>query len=98
MLDHDFLITPTVAVPPFDTPLVTPFDPNGLMWMEWTPFTYPFNLTQQPAASVPCGFTKDGLPVGMQIVGRVGEDARVLQAAHALEKLLALTDRHPPES
>jgi aspartyl-tRNA(Asn)/glutamyl-tRNA(Gln) amidotransferase subunit A len=98
MLDNDFLITPTVAVPPFDTPLVTPFDPNGQMWMEWTPFTYPFNLTQQPAASVPCGFTKDGLPVGMQIVGRVGEDARVLQAAHALERLLDISEHHPPEA
>ena len=87
MQDYDFLVTPTIAVPPFDTPHVTPFDPNGKLWMEWTPFTYPFNLTQQPAASVPCGFTKDGLPIGIQIVGRMGDDARVLQAAHALEKL-----------
>jgi aspartyl-tRNA(Asn)/glutamyl-tRNA(Gln) amidotransferase subunit A len=98
MRDHDFLVTPTVAVPAFDTPLITPFDASGQMWMEWTPFTYPFNLTQQPAASVPCGFTKDGLPIGLQIVGRIGEDARVLQAAHALEKVLDLADRHPPEA
>lgn len=95
MADYDFLVTPTVAVPAFDTPHVTPFDPNGKLWMEWTPFTYPFNLTQQPAASINCGFTKDGLPIGLQIVGRMGEDARVLQAAQALEKLLELTDRHP---
>jgi aspartyl-tRNA(Asn)/glutamyl-tRNA(Gln) amidotransferase subunit A len=98
MRDHDFLVTPTVAVPAFDTPLITPFDANGQMWMEWTPFTYPFNLTQQPAASVPCGFTRDGLPIGLQIVGRIGEDARVLQAAHALEKVLGLGERHPPEA
>ena len=90
MQDYDFLVTPMIAVPPFDTPLVTPYDPNGTMWMEWTPFTYPFNLTQQPAASVPCGFTESGLPIGLQIVGRHGDDARVLQAAHALEKLLEL--------
>lgn len=95
MRDHDFLITPMIAVPPFDTPLVTPYDVKGTMWMEWTPFTYPFNLTQQPAASVPCGFTEGGLPIGIQIVGRHGDDARVLQAAYALEKLLNLVDRHP---
>jgi len=95
MADYDFLVTPMIAVPPFDTPHVTPFDPNGKFWAEWTPFTYPFNLTTQPAASVPCGFTKDGLPVGIQIVGRMGDDARVLQASHALEKLLNVTDRHP---
>jgi aspartyl-tRNA(Asn)/glutamyl-tRNA(Gln) amidotransferase subunit A len=97
MADYDFLVTPTIAVPPFDTPHVTPFDPEGKLWMEWTPFTYPFNLTQQPAASVPCGFTSDGLPIGLQIVGRMGDDARVLQASHALEKLLNLVDRHPSD-
>jgi aspartyl-tRNA(Asn)/glutamyl-tRNA(Gln) amidotransferase subunit A len=95
MRDHDFLVTPSVAVPAFDAPLITPFDVNGQMWMEWTPFTYPFNLTQQPAASVPCGFTKEGLPIGLQIVGRIGEDARVLQATHALEKLLDVAGVHP---
>ncbi len=97
MQDYDFLVTPTIAVPPFDTPHVTPFDPNGKLWMEWTPFTYPFNLTQQPAASVPCGFTTEGLPIGIQIVGRMGDDARVLQASHALEKLLGLAERHPSD-
>jgi aspartyl-tRNA(Asn)/glutamyl-tRNA(Gln) amidotransferase subunit A len=97
MRDYDFLVTPTIAVPPFDTPLVTPYDPEGKMWMEWTPFTYPFNLTQQPAASLNCGFTESGLPIGLQIIGRHGDDARVLQAAHALEKLLGLADRHPSD-
>ena len=95
MVAYDFLVTPMIAVPPFDTPLVTPFDPQGTLWMEWTPFTYPFNLTQQPAASVPCGFTEAGLPIGIQIVGRHGDDVRVLQAAHALEQLLGLAERHP---
>jgi aspartyl-tRNA(Asn)/glutamyl-tRNA(Gln) amidotransferase subunit A len=97
MLEHDFLVTPTIAVPAFDTPHVTPYDADGKLWMEWTPFTYPFNLTQQPAASVPCGFTESGLPIGLQIVGRHGDDARVLQAANALEKLLNLADRHPSD-
>lgn len=95
MADFDFLVTPMIAVPPFDTPLVTPYDPAGKLWLEWTPFTYPFNLTQQPAASINCGFTTSGLPIGLQIVGRHGDDARVLQAAQALEKLLGLVDRHP---
>ena len=54
--------------------------------MAWTPFSYPFNLTQQPAASVNCGFTKAGLPVGLQIVGRMFADAGVLAAAYAYEQ------------
>jgi aspartyl-tRNA(Asn)/glutamyl-tRNA(Gln) amidotransferase subunit A len=62
--------------------------------MTWSPFTYPFNLTQQPAASVPCGFTKDGLPVGLQIVGRMFDDAGVLAASYAYE----LNDPHYEKS
>jgi aspartyl-tRNA(Asn)/glutamyl-tRNA(Gln) amidotransferase subunit A len=54
--------------------------------MSWTPFTYPFNLTRQPAATVPCGFTKAGLPVGLQIVGPAYGDALVLRAARAFEQ------------
>ena len=54
-------------------------------WTDWTPFTYPFNLTQQPAATIPCGFTRKGLPVGLQIVGPRYADALVLRAARAFE-------------
>lgn len=97
MSSFDFLVTPMIAVPPFDTPHVTPFDPAGKLWMEWTPFTFPFNLTQQPAASLPCGFTDSGLPVGLQIVGRHGDDARVLQASFALEQILGHAASHPRE-
>ena len=97
MKDFDFLVTPMIAVPPFDTPLLAPPGTNGKYWMGWSPFTYPFNLTQQPAASINCGFTSDGLPIGLQIVGRHGDDGRVLQAAHALEKLLGLAERHPAD-
>lgn len=96
MQRFDFLVTPTVAVPPFETPHVTPLTPDGIDWTAWTPFTYPFNLSQQPAASVPCGFTDEGLPIGLQIVGRLGDDAGVLQASHAVERLLGLASRHPP--
>ena len=51
----------------------------------WTPFSYPFNLTQQPAITVPCGLTRDGLPMGMQLVGPMFGDALVLRAARAYE-------------
>jgi aspartyl-tRNA(Asn)/glutamyl-tRNA(Gln) amidotransferase subunit A len=53
--------------------------------VEWSPYTYPFNMTQQPAASVPCGFTSAGLPIGLQIVGPARQDALVLRAARAFE-------------
>ncbi|MBL4720932.1 MAG: amidase, partial [Alphaproteobacteria bacterium] len=56
-------------------------------WTTWTPFTYPFNLTQQPACSTPCGFTSSGLPAGLQIVGRNFDDALVLRAARAFESV-----------
>ena len=52
----------------------------------WIPFTYPFNVTGQPAASVPCGFTKDGLPIGLRIVGRRFDDSTVLRASAAFER------------
>ena len=53
----------------------------------WTPFSYPFNLTQQPACTIPCGLTSDGLPIGLQIVGPMFGDALVLRAARAYESL-----------
>jgi aspartyl-tRNA(Asn)/glutamyl-tRNA(Gln) amidotransferase subunit A len=81
----DLLVTPTIPVPPFaagrNVPEGWPLDG----WPTWTPFTYPFNLTQQPAASVPCGFTAAGLPIGLQIVGPRYADALVLRAARAFE-------------
>ena len=80
--EFDLLITPTLAVPAFD---VGQESPEKGRWTDWTPFTYPFNLTGQPAASIPCGFTKAGLPVGLQIVGPRFADALVLRAARAFE-------------
>jgi aspartyl-tRNA(Asn)/glutamyl-tRNA(Gln) amidotransferase subunit A len=82
---YDFIVTPATATPAFDVGLVSPLDDDGRAWMQWTPFSYPFNLTQQPAASINCGFTKDGLPVGLQIVGRMYDDMGVLAASYAYE-------------
>ena len=92
MLKFDALITPTMPITAFEAGKLQPADPdNRGKWVNWTPFTYPFNLTQQPAVSIPCGFSKAGLPIGLQIVGRMFEDARVLRIAAAYE---AATDFH----
>ena len=81
--DYDLLVTPTLAVPAFDAG--REFPEGNRRWTDWTPFTYPFNLTGQPAASIPCGFTRSGLPVGLHIVGPRFADALVLRAARAFE-------------
>ena len=83
--DYDLLVTPTLAVPAFDVGKEFPDNPKGGRWTDWTPFSYPFNLTQQPAASIPCGLTRAGLPVGLHIVGPRYADALVLRAARAFE-------------
>jgi aspartyl-tRNA(Asn)/glutamyl-tRNA(Gln) amidotransferase subunit A len=83
---YDLLLTPALPLPAFEAgALVPPTDEWGSAWTQWAPFSYPFNLTTQPAASVPCGLTAAGLPIGLQIVGAVGADALVLRAARAFE-------------
>ena len=93
----DLLLMPTVAVPPFDAGARPPREVDGrsVSVLGWMPFTFPFNLTGQPAASVPAGFTDDGLPVGLQIVGRRHADASVLAAAAAFETACPWSDRRP---
>jgi aspartyl-tRNA(Asn)/glutamyl-tRNA(Gln) amidotransferase subunit A len=83
----DLLLTPTTPMAAFQAGVECPVMADGSRWTDWTPFTYPFNLTRQPAASLPCGFTAAGLPVGLQIVGPSYGDAAVLRAARAFEKL-----------
>lgn len=91
----DLLVTPTVSIPPFEAGLEVPPSWPHRRWTSWAQFSYPFNITQQPAASVPCGFTDDGLPIGLQIIGRKYADALVLRAAHAFETAHPPTDRRP---
>jgi aspartyl-tRNA(Asn)/glutamyl-tRNA(Gln) amidotransferase subunit A len=67
--EYDLLLTPTVPIPAFEAGHEVSAGSPHQGWTSWTPFTYPFNLTQQPAASVPWGFTSAGLPVGLQVVG-----------------------------
>jgi aspartyl-tRNA(Asn)/glutamyl-tRNA(Gln) amidotransferase subunit A len=79
------LATPAVAVPAFDVRPPGSVPMNAKSMLGWTPFSYPFNLTQQPACTIPCGLTKSGLPIGLQIVGPMFGDALVLRAARAYE-------------
>jgi aspartyl-tRNA(Asn)/glutamyl-tRNA(Gln) amidotransferase subunit A len=97
MEKFDLLVTPSLPVAAFGVGKLSPIDDDGTgKWVNWTPFTYPFNLTQQPACSVPCGFTRAGLPVGLQIVGRMFDDATVLRAAWAFENATGWLGRRPP--
>lgn len=94
---HDLLVTPTLPIAAFEAGRLAPDDPDQTgKWVNWTPFSYPFNLTQQPAASVPCGFTSSGLPAGLHIVGRMFDDGTVLSAAYAYEQATDWTSRRPP--
>lgn len=82
---YDLLLTPTLPLPAFEAGIEFPAGKGFTRWPDWSPFSHPFNLTQQPAASLPIGLTKAGLPMGLQIVGPSYADALVLQAARAFE-------------
>jgi aspartyl-tRNA(Asn)/glutamyl-tRNA(Gln) amidotransferase subunit A len=87
MADWDLLVTPAVSVPAFPAERLQPDDwpQHPWDWIMWAEFSYPFNMSGQPAASVPCGFTDDGLPVGLQIVAKRFDDLGLLNAAAAFE-------------
>lgn len=94
---YDLLLTPTMAVPAFPVdqrPAVIAGRQVDPMW-GYLPFTFPFNLTGQPAASVPCGFSSKGLPIGLHIIGRVGEETTVLRASAAFEGARPWSDKRP---
>jgi aspartyl-tRNA(Asn)/glutamyl-tRNA(Gln) amidotransferase subunit A len=97
---YDLLLTPTAACPAFDFKEGGMLGPETINGVEqnpasWIGFTFPFNFTGQPAASIPCGFTAGGLPVGLQIVGRRYDEPTVLRAAAAFEAAHPWAERHP---
>jgi aspartyl-tRNA(Asn)/glutamyl-tRNA(Gln) amidotransferase subunit A len=96
--EYSLLLTPTVPVPAFPVSQDTPGPVPGRLQngLGWCFFTYPFNLTGQPAASLPCGFTSAGLPIGLQVVGRRHADALVLTASAAFEAAAPWQVRRPP--
>ena len=87
MQRYDLIATPAVAVPAFEARPAGHSPLNAEAMLGWTPFSYPFNLSQQPAASIPCGLTSDGLPIGLQLVGPMFGDALVLRACRAYESV-----------
>jgi aspartyl-tRNA(Asn)/glutamyl-tRNA(Gln) amidotransferase subunit A len=96
MQQYDLLVTPTLAVPAFEARPAGHSPVSAEQLLGWTPFSYPFNLTQQPAITIPCGLTSAGLPVGLQLVGPMFGDALVLRAARAYESVHPVP--RPPES
>ncbi len=84
----DVVVSPTTSIPAFAAGEEFPAGADGRWWTEWAGFSYPINLSQQPAASIPCGLTSGGLPIGLQIVGARGADSRVLGFARAVEAML----------
>ncbi len=94
---YDILITPTIAIPPFELGIFYPPQINGknVSPTAWMPFTFPFNITGHPAASIPCGWTDEGLPIGMQIVGNRFKDLLVLQVSQAFEEIAPWQEKRP---
>jgi len=98
MEGYDFLLTPAVSVAAFPADKLQPahWPQHEWDWLMWAEFSYPFNWSGSPAASVPCGFTPAGLPVGLQIVGRRFDDLGVLQASAAFEEARPWAQKRPP--
>jgi Asp-tRNA(Asn)/Glu-tRNA(Gln) amidotransferase A subunit family amidase len=94
---YDLLLTPTMPLPAFEILRNTPGNVPGRLpeGLGWSFLTFPFNVTGQPAASLPCGFTRDGLPIGLQMVGRRHADLAVLRASAAFEALAPWRRRRP---
>ncbi|MFX1316002.1 MAG: amidase, partial [Promethearchaeota archaeon] len=95
--NYNILITPTTAVPAFELGIVAPSKINGIDVdpTGWQPFTFPFNFTGHPAASIPCGWTKDNLPIGLQIVGKRFEELLILQVSKAFEEIKPWQEKKP---
>lgn len=91
-IDYDLILMPTMAMTAFDVGLNVANNQSGMPWDDWTPFTFIGNLTKFPASSVPCGLSQAGLPIGVQLIGDYLQDEKVMQASHALEKLIGFED------
>jgi aspartyl-tRNA(Asn)/glutamyl-tRNA(Gln) amidotransferase subunit A len=93
----DYLITPVASVAAFPVERVRPehWPEHSWDWLAWSEFLYPFNMSTHPAASIPCGITSAGLPVGLQIVSRRFNDLGVLQAAAAFEEAMPIAQQRP---
>jgi aspartyl-tRNA(Asn)/glutamyl-tRNA(Gln) amidotransferase subunit A len=98
MQRYDLVLTPTLAVPPFALHMQGPekIEGRAVSNSAWLAFTFPMNMTGQPAASIPAGFTRDGLPVGLQIIGRHLDDVGVLRASAAFERARPWQQHVPP--
>jgi aspartyl-tRNA(Asn)/glutamyl-tRNA(Gln) amidotransferase subunit A len=97
--NYDLLLTPSLSVAAFPVERLIPehWEQHPWDWLRWAGFSYPFNLTWLPAATCPSGFTHDGLPVGLQIVGGHRQDKKVLQASRAFETAQPWAQRRPLE-
>src|SRR5262249_2212893 len=97
---YDLLLSPTVANPPLRIGefFATEIAGKKVGREAGSAFTFPFNMTGQPAATLPCGFTRNGLPIRLPIVGRRLDDGPGLRAPAALERLQPWADRRPPEA
>jgi aspartyl-tRNA(Asn)/glutamyl-tRNA(Gln) amidotransferase subunit A len=89
--EYDVLLTPTMPIAAFPTGQDAPSGWPSDLWTSWTPYTYPFNMTQQPALSVPCGFTSDRRPIGLQLIGARHADRLLLNVGDVYQQL---TDWH----
>jgi Asp-tRNA(Asn)/Glu-tRNA(Gln) amidotransferase A subunit family amidase len=92
---YDLLLTPTVPVPAFEAGVDVPPQLPDRNVVSWVYYTYPFNLTGNPAASVPCGSTAEGLPVGLQVVAGTNREADVLRLSAAFELARSWADSYP---
>lgn len=94
---YDLLVTPTSAIPAFDLGVMNPstVGTKSASPLTWVGFTYPFNMTGLPAASIPCGWTKSGLPIGMQLIGKRLDELTVLQASKAFQEIAPWQDKRP---
>jgi len=95
--DYDILLTPTTGLPAFELGIPFPSEINGKVVSPtaWMPFTSVFNLTGLPAASIPCGWSSDGLPIGMQIIANRWRDELVLQVSKVFEEIAPWQDKRP---